>query len=232
MKTSRSETETAASKSGASPRKISNKVFAVLCLLIVLSPVAFKLVRHQILSDQYLKKLVIVEAEKSADLNIQPPVSRLSKNSVYFGGQALELDTPNTVEGGYFIRFTFDVPEDGDYGIFVAGTPPGPAVVGSEWQSPYAISIDGSDARLLTEEGLKTEWPYVFQHSYAKGGYYFTKVGAEHLAKGTHTITFTVNQKRRHDGNYTVYLDALILSPADFRPQTNVGKIPKALFYD
>lgn len=212
--------------------RLPHKRFILLCALIILVPFAVRGIKSYVLSHNYQKTLIIVEGENPKDSNFNPVVVRTPKNRNYFGGEALELDTADPVVGGYFCRYEFDVPTEGDYQLFVAGTPPGPAAEGSEWYSPYSISIDDGDPKPLTEEGLRAAWPYAFKFEYVRGGYYFTKAATAHLGKGRHTVTVTVSQRRRYDDHFTFYLDALIFAPKNFKPQTHVGKIPKDIFYE
>ena len=206
--------------------------FLTACVLIVLAPFLFRIARYWVLSYSYRAHplVLVAEGEHPVDSNFYNSVGTVSSDRRFFGGQSLQLSTPIAVEGGYFSRYEIEIPEEGEYQIFVAGTPPGPAIRGVEWHSPYAFAIDNREPRLLTEEALKKEWPALMQFSYAPGGYYFTKIATEKLSKGRHVISFYVRDRRKHDGHFTIYLDAVLFVPKNFEPKTNVGRIPKALF--
>jgi hypothetical protein len=188
------------------------------------------------MTKEYSRAIIVIEGEEPAETNMiqaAPSPARMSQSPIYFGKSSLELDTPvNPTDNIYFSRYEFQIPVDGEYNIFTAGTPPGPGPkeAGSQWHSPYTLLIDNEDAIALTEEGLKSQWPHVFKFAYKKGGYYFNKIGSRRLAAGPHTLTLRVDQPRQHDGHYTVYLDAFIISPKDFKPKASIGKIPKDLF--
>ncbi|MGH7198764.1 MAG: hypothetical protein ACREH5_08515 [Candidatus Omnitrophota bacterium] len=222
-------------KTQTQPRPpIRHKWFFLACFLIVAAPFLFRTVSQWVLSRAYLtqKIILVAEGERPVDSNFYDSVGMVSTDRRFFGGQSLQLSTPIAVDGGYFSRYEIDIPEDAEYRIFVAGTPPGPAIRGVEWHSPYAVAIDGQEPRFLTEEALKKEWPSLFQFSYASGGYYFTRIATEKLSKGRHRISFFIRDRRKHDGHFTLYLDAVLFVPKDFEPKTNVGRIPKALFYE
>jgi hypothetical protein len=201
-------------------------------LFIIAAPFIFRSVTQWILSHYYLTHpiILVAEGEKPVDSNFYSSIGVVSTDARFFGGRSLQLSTPIAVDGGYFSRYEIDVPDEGEYNIFVAGTPPGPVARGIEWHSPYSVSIDNEEPRLLTEEELKKEWPPLFQYSYAPGGYYFTKIASRKLSKGRHLISFTIRDRRKHDGHFTIYLDAVLFVPKDFKPKTHVGRIPRALF--
>ncbi len=213
-------------------KRIPTKGFLLTCALIVILPLAYQGIRNHSLSSAALTKLIIVEGEKPVESNFFRSPGLVVKNPRHFGGRSLELDTPTPPSGRYFARYEFEIPEEDDYNVYLAGTPPGPIAIGSKWHSPYSVSIDGGGPKLLTEEILKLSWPYLFAFSYVKGGYYFTQIAAAHLKRGTHSITIEVNRGRINDGHFTVYLDALIIAPKNLKPESNVGKIPKDLFYE
>jgi hypothetical protein len=217
-------------KKGPAP----HRWFLLTCLLIMTVPFLVRLVRHGLLSYEYRARQIVrlAEGESPVDSNFLNSVGVVASDRRFFGGRSLQLSTPIAVDGGYFARYEIELAEDGEYHLFVAGTPPGPVLRGVEWHSPYAVAVDGGEPALLTEEDLKKEWPGFMLHGYAPGGYYFTKIATQRLSKGRHTISFTIRDRRRHDGHFTVYLDAILLVPADFEPKTNVGRIPKALFYE
>jgi hypothetical protein len=202
--------------------------------VIVLAPAALGFAKDLVYSAYYRSKqfVLVFEGEDPVDSNFYHSIGVLSKNKRFFGGRSLELSSPIAIEGGFLSRYAIEVPRDGDYDIFVAGTPPGPVGRGSKWYSPYSISIDDETPALLTEAGLKREWPHLHEFSYAPGGYYFTRVATRRLAQGRHTVTFRINDRRSHDSRFTFYLDALLVAPRDFEPKSHVGRIPRALFGD
>lgn len=213
-------------------KRLPSKGFLLACVLIIVIPLVLQANRRLMLSSLTQKKLLIIEGERPADSNFYETEGHIGKSRQYFGGQSLELDTPIRPDNAYFARYDFSIEEKGEYHFYLAGTPPGPSATGSEWSSPFYLSIDNAGPKLLTEEGLKVEWPYLFRFNYAKGGYYFTKVATERLSRGVHTASLYVNQGRIHDGHFTLYVDALIIVPINLKPETNVGKIPKNLFYE
>lgn len=212
--------------------RIPHLGFWIACILIVVLPIAFRYARTAILSGRNVRHLIILQGEKPRQTNIDGATARFPKKEDFFGKRSIELDTAQEKDGGYYLTYVAYVPRDGAYTLFAAGTPPGPSSKGSPWHSPYSLEIDGGPPTHLTEESVRQEWPYVFQYSYTSGGYYFTKIYSGYFERGDHTFTLRVNARRPHDGHFTLYLDALIIAPSEFRPPTRVGKMPKDLFYD
>ncbi len=219
-------------QNNASAPQMPLRWFLVSCLAIVLAPFALKYTLSVVLSGYYESKKVILiaEGESPIDSNFYHAVGVISKNKRFFGGQALELSSPIAVEGGYFSRYALDIPEDGEYTLFVAGTPPGPVGRGAKWYSPFSLSVDDEAPVLITEGELKKDWPHLHEFTYAPGGYYFTKIGTRTLSKGRHRVSFAINDRRSHDSRFTFYLDAVLAVPRNFEPKSNVGRIPRALF--
>jgi len=213
-------------------QKIPHKGFIALCLLIVLVPFISKAVKNY---THYLKEkdqVIVIEGESPLASNFHDSTGYIGEKNHFFGGKSLQLNTRVAVDGGYWVTYEVEISEESPYSIYLVGTPPGPARIGSEWHSPYSISIDGGPERFLVEEIIRTEWPFVFSYRSSSGGYYFTKIATAQLSQGKHTITIRINDRRQKDDHFTIYLDALLLAPSSFQPKANIGKIPKELFYE
>lgn len=176
------------------------------------------------------EKVIIIQGEEPAKSNYTDGKGYIAKDFKFFGDRALQLSAPEAIPGGYYVEYAFSVPEDNDYNIIMCGTPPGPLRKGSPWHSPYTVSIDRTRGELLYEETIEKNWPVFTQFRYVEGGYYFVKLMTVYLKKGEHTIRITVNRPRANDGNYTLYIDALLISPKGYRPFISSKKIPKELF--
>lgn len=212
---------------------LSDRGFLILCILIILTPTVFGVLRKFYLSDHYLKKVLIrVEGEVPLATNFHSSLYRVPENKKFFGGKALELEASQRPGEAYFVKYAFSVPKTGRYDVVLAGTPPGPLKNGSPWHSPYFIRLDEDTPKLLTEEELSESWPHFFKYTYAQGGYYFTNLGAFDLSAGSHTLTLTVSHGRPHDQAYVLYIDALFIAPSDFEPSVDPGAVPKEAFYD
>ncbi|HXV19253.1 MAG TPA: hypothetical protein VD883_04160 [Candidatus Omnitrophota bacterium] len=212
---------------------MSNRVYLILCVLIILTPGVFGALRRNYLSDHYLRKIIVkIEGEAPLTTNFHSSLYRVPENKKFFGGKALELEASQRPEEAYFVSYAFNVPKEGRYDVVMAGTPPGPLKNGSPWHSPYFVRMDEGTPKLLTEEELGRSWPHLFEHTYVKGGYYFTNLGAFDLSAGKHVFTLTVGHGRLHDQAYVLYIDALFIAPTDFEPAVDPGTIPKEVFYD
>ena len=176
------------------------------------------------------EEVVIVEGENPSDSNYRDGGGYISNNFGFMGDRALQLSAHKEVPGGYYFEYLFYVPANGDYNIVFCGTPPGPKEQGSPWNSPYSVSLDNAPATVIYEEDIQENWPVFERFNYVKGGYYFVKIMTARLAAGDHTIKITVDKPRVKDGAYTVYLDAIIISPKGYIPFVSTKKLPRELF--
>jgi hypothetical protein len=174
--------------------------------------------------------VIVIEGESSVDSNFVDGPGHIFKNRQLFNGQSLVLSVSQEKEEDYYVSYDFEILKDEVYNIFLAGTPPGPQVEGSRWNSPYSVIVDEKIIKNLTEERLREEWPKFNQFNYAKGGYYFIKLITVELDKGRHKLRINIDQRRKHDGRFTIYIDAIILAPKDFTPNLDIKGIPKELF--
>lgn len=199
----------------------------------MLTPSVFRQFRQSYLSNDYIKKrIVTIEGETPLATNFHSSLYRVPENKKFFGGEALELEASQRPGEAYFVKYAFSVPENGEYQVIIAGTPPGPLEKGSPWHSPYSIRFDENAPKLLSEEEIAGSWPHLFEHTYAQGGYYFTKLGTYGLSAGAHTLTLTVSHGRLQDQAHVLYIDALFIAPKNFKPSVDPGIIPKEVFYD
>lgn len=208
----------------------SKVMIILLIVLIILSSLIVRIIEYRQYS-QLAKNITIIEGELPEESNYFPSPGYITRNMRLLGGKALELRTPEESPSGYYASYSFNIKKDGVYNIFLAGTPPGPLNEGSEWFSPYSISIDGVTAREFTEEIITKEWPAYLKHEYLSGGYYFVRLMTIGLKEGPHKITVTVTRPRKHDNNFTLFIDAIIISPEDFKPESSLRKIPKDIFF-
>ena len=210
--------------------KTQYKVLIIFCIICIIIPFIVRGIIYFRNLANFAGKLVIIEGEETVESNFIENPGYISKRRKLFKGRSLNLSTPQEAENGYYAHYKFEIKKSGTYDIFIAGTPPGPAVEGSKWFSPYSITIDGKITKHLTEEQIKKEWPKLHQYGYATGSYYFTKAMTVFLDKGAHTLSININLRRKHDNRFTVYIDAFIIAPEGLRPGQNIGKIPKEIF--
>jgi hypothetical protein len=213
-------------------KKLITTIIILVASLLLLSAAAKMALDFKRRLDFARQNIILIEGEIPKESNYAERIGRIYKNNALLNGKGLELSTSESIEGGYYLIYEFEIEKSGIYNIIVCGTPPGPLQKGSKWHSLYSIIVDGKIGKILSEELITEEWPQYKKYNYLEGGYFFTKILTVDLDKGLHKINININQRRKHDGNFTFYIDAIIISPEGFRPQVRIGKIPKELFYD
>ncbi len=213
-------------------KKLITTIIILAASLLVLSVAAKIALDFKRRLDFARQNIILIEGEVPKESNYADKIGRIYKNNALLNNKALELSTPESIEGGYYLTYEFEIEKSGIYNIIVCGTPPGPLEKGSKWHSPYSVIVDGKVGKILSEELIVEEWPQYKKYNYLEGGYFFTKILTMDLAKGTHKININIGQRRKHDGDFTFYIDAIIIAPKGFKPQIRIGKIPKELFYD
>lgn len=211
-------------------RGISRLKILILVVLLAVIILGAERLFHLSQLSSIKEKVIIIQGEAPDKSNYTDGKGYIVKNFDFLGDRALQLSAKEPAAGGYFVEYSFNAPESGDYNIVIGGTPPGPEKEGSPWHSPYTVSIDGKPGEVLYEEAVRRRWPVFTQFRYVEGGYYFVKLMSVYLNKGEHTIRITIDKPRMNDGKYTLYIDALLISPKGYRPFVSSKKIPKELF--
>lgn len=120
------------------------------------------------------------------------------------GNLALVLDTPDDPPmSPYGAYYSFDVPLNSSYEIWVAATLPADA-------SPISYSVDNLGWTTMTADAKPPE-------DYAPGLAWY-RIGSSNLTPGRHTLRFRADGKRSQDNRHYFALDALVVSPSNFRP--------------
>ena len=212
-------------------RFVMKMVILLLCVfLIIVTSITKRIIDHRI-NLNTLKEIIIIEGEAPISSNFHTGPGYMVKNKKMLKDSSIELQTNIPVEGGYFINYEFDIKNKGAYNVYIAGTPPGPDKKGSEWFSPYTVTVDNNTPEFFTEEKLLNEWPHYRDYEYIAGGYFYIKLFTLDFATGKHTVNIKIDKRRKFDGNFTFFIDALIVSPSNIRPEYNVRKIPKKVFH-
>ena len=148
--------------------------------------------------------LIFVEGEDALVTNFaSEPIFNFSCSNLL----TLQLNkrTESNSELKYFADYIIDVPEDGTYELWIAGTPPGNASSRmTSYFSPYELQIDNDKSIDIYYEDVEVKEKYA-------SGYYWTKVTTLKLSPGPHTIKFVVKARRNYDNLYYFYLDAFFL---------------------
>lgn len=98
---------------------------------------------------------------------------------------------------GYYARYEFTVPKAGNYDLMLAGTPSK-----LDWASPYTWSLDGGEFNAVLREESKR---------YADNFCWSTLAESVYLKKGKHSITFKVEEPRRLDNLYVMFIDSILV---------------------
>jgi tetratricopeptide (TPR) repeat protein len=152
--------------------------------------------------------LAWVEGEDAVSTNM---ASEPTLNYGCSGKRALQLSRSAQLANGsaYYAEYCVYVEREGNYELWYGGTPPGPKDEFSpSFSSPFSIAIDGGAPRPLFREDVNVVQSYT-------PAYYWVRTIAVHLSKGSHVLRFEVDSKRRLDGRFFFYLDALFLASSD-----------------
>lgn len=178
---------------------------------------AFAAARQQIdtlMADSDVAPYVWLEGESTPFHNF----SEVAPNTEASGGGFLRLSTPNPCSRTphvYAARYAFSVPQDTDYDIWMAGTPPGPTT------SPFAWYLDRSQAQDPADpkpQGLL----------YLSDRFGWMRLGTLRLNKGQHALTIKVTGRAAATHLFSLSVDALMIAPTlrKFVPDTTLRPIP------
>lgn len=143
-----------------------------------------------------------IEAE-TADPNT---FSEVAQNPATSGGAFLLLNTSNPPgSGGYAAQFSFSVPADDTYTVWICCTPPGAGA------SPFAWVIDAGEAH-SSSEAVPVGSRFLLDRLV------WLRLGRLSLSKGSHTLTLRVTGRAQGLGKYYLALDALLITRFPFTP--------------
>ncbi len=196
------------------------------------------IVLQNLLSRANDKDNILVEGESPLSSNFNYVVN---KNRGFSNGASLEFinkDLPPN-QNGLSLIYRFNVNKEGVYWVVAGGTPPGTLKEGARnaWFSPYWISFDGKEPMHLTQEIIDETYGALYEDrnkwvEYSKGGYHWTRLGIVTLEPGKHTLEIHVNEGRKQDGQYALYLDAIFMAPKSWKPIRTRHGLSRQLFYE
>lgn len=175
---------------------MKNKISVILTIALLFATVNFptKLV--------FAASEILVEGENYSKIGYSPVRIDKRKNDMS-GGAALLVETRQKAGDVYEIAYDVNIPETGDYNIFIKSSK-----VSAGWTNDYAVSVNGgeplnaADGRMVSELNTPS-YPGVF----AEYG-----VGPLYLNKGNNEIKFIVDlNDTRDDGLIIFYLDCFSL---------------------
>jgi|GEM_PF-2139189 len=149
--------------------------------------------------------LVYVEGEDSVSTNMAVEPTMVFSCS---GKRTLQLSEKTQLLGGasYYAEYCFYIEAEGDYEFWYGGTPPEPRdELLPAFASPFSVSIDEGQPRTFYREDVHVAGNYT-------PAYYWVLAGSFHLGAGSHTIRFSVTEKRRLDSKYFFYLDSFFFA--------------------
>jgi hypothetical protein len=140
--------------------------------------------------------------------------SETAPNGEASSGAYLRLSTPTPPgRAGYGARYLFNVPTDGRYNIWLAGSIPGPEVSPIQWR----INSDPTQSPAsATAQGL-----------YLDGQFGWTLLGTAELKQGENqSLTVYVTDRAPATGNYSFAIDSLLLIRQKFTPNGTLRPLP------
>jgi hypothetical protein len=180
------------------------------------------------------KGVIVIQGENPSRANFS---FLTASNSKFLKDKSLEIASQALPpsEGAFTLSYRFRVYEEGLYRIFIAGTPPGSVSPQIEWDwfSPFRIIFDEAAPVPMTKETIEKHYPLQVKWiPYAEGGYTWMRAGEVSLQKGTHELTIVIDEKRKKDGWYVYYLDAIVLAPKNWKPVRSLKKDIPAQFFE
>ncbi len=161
---------------------------------------------------------VVVEAEEAVSTNFAPEAVLL-----YGTGQnrTLQLNQRQQSAGeAFYADLVFFSAEAGEFAFWYGGSLPGSRdQLSPSYGSPFSYSVNDGEMQPVYWEDV--EWGDFYSVPYS-----WVRVGAVNLEAGVNTIRIEVTEKRRYDASFFLYLDRLVLVPADapelpdYLPQT------------
>ena len=129
--------------------------------------------------------------------------------------QFLRLSTPNAPgRFGYGVRYVFDVPNEGRYDLWLAGTAPGPGTSPIKWRVNTEPEQD--------PVGLKTQGSLYMNERFG-----WIRLGSAQLKRGPQqSLTIYVTDRAQNPPDYIFSIDALLLTQNGFAPNGPVRPLP------
>ena len=162
--------------------------------------------------------LIYIEGEDAVSTNFATsPVYNYGAS----GLKSLQLIQQNAPYGGqsYYAEYVFYVEEEGDYYFWYGGTPSGPAEdVYPSYASPFRYTLDNNEPVKIYRENQEVVQGYT-------PSYYWSQIGKVSLTQGVHTLRMEVSEKRRYDGQFYFFLDALFFLRED-RMDQDLIRVP------
>ncbi|MFN2312731.1 MAG: tetratricopeptide repeat protein [Spirochaetia bacterium] len=148
---------------------------------------------------------IIIEGQDAISTNFSPEPIQLYGLG---GNLGLQLNQPTLLSADpYYADFVFSTEQAGEYMLWYGGSRPGA-------EDPFLPSYGSPFQLILNNEVLKT----VYAETVAVGPFYsspyqWVRVGSIELQAGQQVLRVSVDERRRYDSRFFLYLDRLILVP-------------------
>jgi len=156
-----------------------------------------------------------IEGERPSRVNT---FDEVSQNPEVSGQHYLNLFNHNAPpqkydKYGYGVYYTVDVPKEGVYNIWLAGSLPGPSV------SPILWRID-------SPPDMNISAPIAHGPKYLGDRFGWMQLGAMRLPQGQHTLSIFVPERAVSPSVYSFSIDAIMITQGVFHPNGSVRPPP------
>lgn len=148
---------------------------------------------------------IVIQGQDAVSTNFAPePVQLFGAG----GNLTLQLNQPSLLsDTAYYADFVFTVDAPGAYAIWYGGSPPASSdPLQSSYGSPFDIVINDDEPLNVTAETVRAGPIYSVPYRWFKAEFVT-------LEAGEHRMRVIVDQRRRYDSRYFLYLDRFILVP-------------------
>ena len=157
---------------------------------------------------------IVIQGQDAVSTNFAPEAVQLYGLGSNLG---LQLNQANLLSADpYYADFVFTAEQSGEYVVWYGGSPPGakdPFL--ASYGSPFDLILNDELLLNVTAETVSTGAVY-------STPYQWVRVGEIELEQGQHSLRMSVDQRRRYDARFFLYLDRLVLVPrgtvAEFLP--------------
>lgn len=148
---------------------------------------------------------IIVEAEDAVSTNfaVEPVLLFGAGNN-----RTLQLSARNLIgDSPYYVDYALFADAAGEYEFWYGGSIPGSAdTLLPSYGSPFQLALNGDEGRTVYWEDVATGDVY-------SPPYRWVRVGPVELREGLNRLRIEVNERRRYDASFFLYLDRLVLVP-------------------
>lgn len=148
---------------------------------------------------------IVIEGQDAVSTNFAPePVQLFGAG----GNLTLQLNEASLLsDAPYYADFVFVADDAGEYELWYGGSIPGAAdPLLPSYGSPFNMTLNEGESLVITAETVRTGPVY-------STPYRWVHVGTIDLDAGEHRLRVSVDQRRRYDSRYFLYLDRFVLVP-------------------